>query len=158
MTTKICDFQHKIGYNLPCAGDTPQMLTPTSGFSGLADAVNLFSDDPCCHGNEIFAVNLPKLRLYIRYSRNFWSYGMVFGVDQLKYASRIWLRQTLVAKVTKICDFRHKIGYNIACAGDRPTSRILARCRRFSRSANLMVPVKLFSDDPGCHGNENLEI
>ena len=36
---------------------------------------------------------------------------MVFGVDHLKYASQIWLRQTLVAMVTKICDFKHKIGY-----------------------------------------------
>jgi len=23
MATKICDFQHKIGYNSACAGDTP---------------------------------------------------------------------------------------------------------------------------------------
>ena len=33
---------------------------------------------------------------------------MVFGVGQLNYASRIWLRQTLVAMVTKICDFNTK--------------------------------------------------
>ena len=29
MATKICDFQHKIGYNSASAGDTPQMLAPT---------------------------------------------------------------------------------------------------------------------------------
>jgi len=81
---------------------------------------------------------------------------MVFGVRQLNYASHIWLRQTLVAMVTKICDFQHKIGYNLACAGDTP--RILARSRGFSGSANLMVSVKLCSDDPCCHGNENFEI
>ena len=34
MATKICDFQHKIGYNSACAGDTPQMLAPTTVFSG----------------------------------------------------------------------------------------------------------------------------
>ena len=30
---------------------------------------------------------------------------MVFGVGQLTYASQIWLRHTLVAMVTIICDF-----------------------------------------------------
>jgi len=30
---------------------------------------------------------------------------MVFGVAQLNYAIQIWLKQTLVAMVTKICDF-----------------------------------------------------
>ena len=34
-----------------------------------------------------------------------WFCGMVFGVGQLNYASQIWLKQTLVAVVTKICDF-----------------------------------------------------
>ena len=55
MAMKICDFQHKIGYNLACAGDTPQMLAPTRGFSGSANlmvSVKLCSDDPCCRGNE----------------------------------------------------------------------------------------------------------
>ena len=33
MATKICDFQHKIGYKSACAGDTPQMLAPTRGLS-----------------------------------------------------------------------------------------------------------------------------
>jgi len=33
MATKICDFQHKIGYNSTCAGDTPQMLAPITGLS-----------------------------------------------------------------------------------------------------------------------------
>jgi len=41
---------------------------------------------------------------------------MVFVVGQLNYARQIWLRQALVAMVTKICDFQHKIGYNLACA------------------------------------------
>jgi len=30
---------------------------------------------------------------------------MVFWVNQLNYASQIWFKQTLVAMVTKICDF-----------------------------------------------------
>ena len=33
---------------------------------------------------------------------------------------------------------------------------MLARSRGFSGSANKMVSVKLCSDDPCCHGNENL--
>ena len=33
---------------------------------------------------------------------------------------------------------------------------MLARSRGFSGSANYMVSVKLCSDDPCCHGNENL--
>jgi len=55
MATKIWDFQHKIGYNSACAGDTLQMLTPARGFSSSADLMvsfKLYSDDPCCHGNE----------------------------------------------------------------------------------------------------------
>ena len=80
---------------------------------------------------------------------------MVFGVGQFNYASHIWLRHTLVAMATKICDFQHKMGYNL-CAGD--TAQILARSRVFSGSANLMESVKLCSDDPCCHGNENFEI
>ena len=59
---------------------------------------------------------------------------MVFGVDQINYASQIWLKQTLVAMVTKICDFKHKIGYNLPCAGG--TAQMLARSRGFSGSAN----------------------
>ena len=65
MATKIWDFQHKIGYNSACAGDTPQMLTPTRGFSRSADlmvSVELCSDDPCCYGNEklgILRENMP---------------------------------------------------------------------------------------------------
>jgi len=43
---------------------------------------------------------------------------MVFGVGQLNYASQIRLRQTPVAMVKKICDFQHKIYYNLACVGD----------------------------------------
>ena len=35
----------------------------------------------------------------------FWFCGMVFGVGQLNYASQIWLKQTLVAMVTKTRDF-----------------------------------------------------
>ena len=48
---------------------------------------------------------------------------MVSGVGQFNYASHIWLGQTLVAMATKICDFQHKIGFNLACAAD--TSRCL---------------------------------
>ena len=59
---------------------------------------------------------------------------MVFGVGQLNYTSQIWLRETLVAMVTKICDFKHKIGYNLTCAG--ATAQMLARSRGFSGSAN----------------------
>jgi len=65
MATKIWDFQHKIGYNSACAGDTPLMLTPTSGFSSLADLMvsfKLCSDVLCSHGNEkwgILVENLP---------------------------------------------------------------------------------------------------
>jgi len=61
----IWDFQDKIGYNSACAGDTPQMLTPTRGFLRSADLMvsdKLCSDDPCCHGNEklgILPENLP---------------------------------------------------------------------------------------------------
>ena len=79
---------------------------------------------------------------------------MVFRVGQLNCASQIWLKLTLVAMVTKICNFQHKISYNLACEGD--TAQMLARNRGFSGSANLMVSVKLCSDDPCCHGNENL--
>jgi len=35
--TKICDFQHKIGYNSACTGDTPQILAQTRGYSGSAN-------------------------------------------------------------------------------------------------------------------------
>jgi len=59
---------------------------------------------------------------------------MVFRVGQLNYASQLWLRQTLVAMVTKICDFKHKIGYNLACAAG--TAQMLARSKGFSGSAN----------------------
>jgi len=62
MPTKICDFQHKIAYNSACAGDTPQMLAPTRGFSGWANfmvSAKLCSDDPCCHGNEKLGI-LPE--------------------------------------------------------------------------------------------------
>ena len=59
---------------------------------------------------------------------------MVFGVGQLNYTSQIWLRQTLVAMVTKICDSKHKIGYNLPCAG--VTAQMLGRSRGFSESAN----------------------
>jgi len=41
-----------------------------------------------------------------------------FRVGQLNCASQIWLRLTPVAMVIKICDFEHKTGYNLACAGD----------------------------------------
>jgi len=75
MVTKICDFQHKIGYNLVRAGGTAQMLARSRGFSGSANlmvSVKLCSDDPCCHGNE---------------NRNFWFYGIVIGVSQVNCVS-----------------------------------------------------------------------
>ena len=34
MATKICDFQHKIGYTSACAGDSPQMLALYWGVYG----------------------------------------------------------------------------------------------------------------------------
>jgi len=79
---------------------------------------------------------------------------MVFGVGQINYASHICPSQTPVVMVRKICDFQHKIYYNLACVGD--TAQMHAHNRGFSGSANLMVSVKLCSDDPCCHGNENL--
>jgi len=81
---------------------------------------------------------------------------MVIGVGQFNYASHIFLRQTLVAMATKIWDFQHKIGYNSDCAGD--TLQMLTPTSLFSRSVDLMVSVKLCSDDPCCHGNEKLGI
>ena len=130
-----------------------------SGSANLMVSVKLCSDDPCCHGNEkleILPQNLPQLRLHIRQSRNFWFYGMVFGVGQFNYASRIWLGHTLVSMATKICDFQHKIAITQLVQEIRP--QILAPTREFSGSANLMVSVKLCSDDPCCHGNEKLGI
>jgi len=81
---------------------------------------------------------------------------MVFGVGQFNYASHIWLGHTLVDMATKICDFQHKIGYNLDSAGDTP--QILAPTRGFFGSANLMVSVRLCSDDLCCHGKEKLGI
>ena len=34
---KICNFQHKIYYNLACVGDTAQMHVRNRGFSGSAN-------------------------------------------------------------------------------------------------------------------------
>jgi len=81
---------------------------------------------------------------------------MVFGVGQFNYASHIWLGPTFVAIATKICDFQHKISYNLACAGDTP--QILAPTTGFWGSANLLVSVKLCSNNPCCHGIEKLGI
>jgi len=50
------------------------------------------------------SLNVITLVVY-KMSHNFWFCGMVFGVGQLNYASQIWLKQTLVAMVMKICDF-----------------------------------------------------
>ena len=44
-------------------------------------------------------------RPYNTLAHNFWFCGMVFGVGQVNYTRQIWLRQTLVAMLTKICDF-----------------------------------------------------
>ena len=55
-------------------------------------------------GKSLNAITLVVYKM----SHNFWFCGMVFGVGQLNYASQIWLKQTLVATVTKICDFNTK--------------------------------------------------
>ena len=81
---------------------------------------------------------------------------MVFGVGQFDYASHIWLGLTFVAMATKICDFQQKIGYYSACAGNTP--QMPAPTKGYSGSANLMVLVKLCSDDSCCHGNEKFGI
>jgi len=39
--TKICDFQHKIGYNLACIADTPDTCTYYRGQQSLARGPNL---------------------------------------------------------------------------------------------------------------------
>ena len=80
---------------------------------------------------------------------------MVFGVGQFNYARHIWLGHNLVAMATKICDFKHKIGYNSACAGDTP--QMIVPARGFSGSANLMVSAKLCSDDPCAMVTKNWE-
>jgi len=62
IATRICDFQHKIGYNSACAGHMPKMLAPTRGFSGSANLMVSFKlcpDDHCCHGNEKLGI-LPQ--------------------------------------------------------------------------------------------------
>jgi len=66
---------------------------------------------------------------------------MVLGVGQLNCASRIRLRQTPVAMVTKMCNFQHKLYHNLACVGD--TAQMHARNSEFSQWTNLMVSVKL---------------
>ena len=63
-------------------------------------------------------------------------------------------------RITIIYDFQHKIVYNLACARD--TAQMFARSSDGqyrsvqSWSANLMVSLKLCSDDPCCYGNKNL--
>jgi len=74
-----------------------------------------FAQSTRCHGNEnskILTENLPLLRLHcISDSRNFdstvWFSGLALG--NLNHASEIWIRQTLVAMVTKIWKFEYKI-------------------------------------------------
>jgi len=61
-------------------------------------------------------------------------------------ASHICIGQILVAMATKICNFQHKIGYNLACAADYV--QMLAPNKGFSGSANLMQSVKLCSQTP----------
>jgi len=61
---------------------------------------------------------------------------------------------SMVGMATKIIsDFRHKIGYNYSY-----TVQMLPRSKWVSGPANLMASVKLCSDDPCCHGKENLDI
>jgi len=47
---------------------------------------------------------------------------MVFEVGQFNCASHIWLKQTIVAMATKICDFQQKIGYKSFCRRYAPDS------------------------------------
>jgi len=71
---------------------------------------------------------------------------MVFRVCQLNYDCQIWLRQTSVVMVMKVCDSQHKIGCYLACAGDMP--QMLACSKGFSGSASSVVSIKLCSVDP----------
>jgi len=71
------------------------------------------------------------------------------------------LTRVFVPQSDPLYYFQHKIGYklNSACAGDTP--QILARVAPTSGSAgsaNLMVSVKLCSDNPCCYVNEKLGI
>jgi len=77
-----------------------------------------------------------------------------FRVGEFNCADKICITPTPVAMVTKICDFQHKIYCNLVFLGD--TAQMHARNGGFSRWANLVVSVKLCSDDPCCHGKENL--
>ena len=58
IATKICDFQHKIGYKSACAEDTSQMLALARGFSGLVEGIHdvithaRFGDD-CLTGSWV---------------------------------------------------------------------------------------------------------
>jgi len=52
--------------------------------------------------------------------------------------------------------FGHKIGSN--STNTRDSAKKVAPNRGFSRSSNLRVALKYTSDDPCCHGNENLGI
>ena len=66
MATKICDFQHKIGYNSACAGATTQILAATMGFLGSANLIvsfKLCSDDPRYHGNEKLGILARKFAI-----------------------------------------------------------------------------------------------
>ena len=80
---------------------------------------------------------------------------MVFGVGQINYDSYIWLGHILVAMATKICDFQHKIGYNLACASD--TSRRLHLLGIFGIGQFNAVSQTLLRR-PLFHGNEKLGI
>jgi len=49
---------HKIAYKSACMADRPEMFGPTRGFSGWPIQWNhakCCGDNPCCHGNEIWA-------------------------------------------------------------------------------------------------------
>jgi len=77
---------------------------------------------------------------------------MVFGVGQSNYASHIWLGHTLVAMATKFAIFNTKLAIT------QLVQEIRSRFLHLLASANLMVSVKLCSDDLCCLGNEKLGI
>ena len=61
---------------------------------------------------------------------------MIFGVGEFNYASHIWLGHTRIAMATKICDFQHKIGYNLACAA--ATSTTVTKISKFEYKINVI--------------------
>jgi len=46
---------HKIAYKSACMADRPEMFGPTRG--------SIRGTDPCCHGNDIYAIGAESSRL-----------------------------------------------------------------------------------------------